>query len=437
MTVETKLSFDKAYIEQFSKDRSEPEWMKKFRLDAIEQAETLEMPTPDKTRIRNWNLTDFNHDFKSGDTVSSIKDLPEELQEFFDEESAPENLIIQRNHSVAYSTLSNELKEKGVIFVDLLTAIREHSDLVQKYLMTEDGVNVSEHKLTALHAALINGGVFLYVPDNLEIEEPIQTIFWQEDPEITLVNHVLIAVGKNSSITYVENYLSHNEEHDTVANLIAEVYADDGAKIAYGAVDNFDAGTTTYVNRRGIAGRDATIDWALGQMNDGNTVSENITHLVGDNSTSQAKAVSVGRGKQLQNFTSIMHHEGKASDAFILQRGVMTDASTAIFNAIGKIEHGGTKANSEQESRILMLSEKSRGDANPILLIDEDDVTAGHAASVGRIDPVQMYYLQSRGITEEEAHRLLIHGFLDPVVSQLPVEAVKRQLKQVIERKIN
>ena len=437
MTVGTKLSFDKAYIEQFSKDRNEPDWMRDIRLDAIEQAETLEMPKPDKTTIRNWNFTDFNHEFKSGEAITSIKDLPEELREFFDENTTPENLIIQRNHSVAYQSLNKDLQDKGVIFTDIFTAIREHGDLVKKYFMTDDGVGVHEHKLTALHAALLNGGIFLYIPENLQIETPIQTIFWQEDPEITLVNHVLIVADKNSSLTYVENYLSHNQDHETVANVISEVYALDGAKIAYGAVDHFAAGTTTYVNRRGIAGRDATIDWALGQMNDGNTVSENITVLVGDNSNSQAKAVSVGRGKQTQNFTTRMQHYGKASDGFILQRGVMTEASTAIFNAIGKIEHGGTKANSEQESRVLMLSEKARGDANPILLIDEDDVTAGHAASVGRVDPIQLYYLKSRGLTEEEAKRLLIHGFLDPVVSQLPIEAVKQQLKQVIERKIN
>lgn len=437
MTVGTKLSFDKAYIEQFSKDRNEPDWMREIRLDAIERAETLDMPKPDKTTIRNWNFTDFNHDYKTGDAVSDIKDLPEVLQEYFDAEKAPENLIIQRNHSAAYQVLSADLKEKGVIFTDLFTAVREHGDLVKKYFMTEDGVSVDEHKLTALHAALVNGGVFLYIPENVQIDTPIQTIFWQEDPEITLVNHVLIVADKNSSLTYVENYISHNDENETVANVISEVYALDGAKIAYGAVDNFAAATTTYVNRRGIAGRDATIDWALGQMNDGNTISDNTTRLVGDNSTSQAKAVSVGRGNQTQNFTTTLHHYGKHTDGFILQRGVMTEASTAIFNAIGKIEHGGTKSNSEQESRVLMLSERARGDANPILLIDEDDVTAGHAASVGRVDPVQMYYLKSRGIPEEEARRLLIHGFLDPVVSQLPIESVKEQLKQVIERKVN
>lgn len=436
MTVDTKLSFDKTYINQFSKDRNEPEWMRDFRLDAIERADSLEMPKPDKTKIRNWNFTEFNHEFKTGEAVSSVKDLPEEIIAFFDEDKAPENLIVQRNHSVAYHSLDAKLKEKGVIFTDIFTAIRDHEDLVRKYYMT-DAVSVDEHKLTALHAALMNGGIFLYVPENVQIEEPIQTIFWQEDPEITLINHVIVVADKNSSLTYVENNLSHNHETEAVANIITEVFAHDNAKISFGAVDNFAAGTTTYVNRRGVADRDATIDWALGQMNDGNTISENITHLVGDNSTSQAKAVSVGRGKQLQNFTSIMNQHGKATDGFILQRGVMTESSTGIFNAIGKIEHGGTKANSEQESRILMLSANSRGDANPILLIDEDDVTAGHAASVGRVDPLQMYYLTSRGLTSEQAERLLIHGFLDPVVSQLPIESVKQQLKQVIERKIN
>lgn len=436
MTVDTKLSFDKAYIDQFSKDRNEPDWMRDFRLDAIERAETLEMPKPDKTKIRNWNFTDFNHEFKTGEAVSSVKDLPEEIRDFFDEDKAPENLLIQRNHSVAYQSLDSKLKEKGVIFTDIFTAVREHGDLVKKYFMT-DAVAVDEHKLTALHAALVNGGIFLYVPENVQIEEPIQTIFWQEDSEITLVNHVIVVADKNSSLTYVENNLSHSSENETVASIITEVFAHDNAQVAFGAVDNFAANTTTYVTRRGVADRDATLDWALGQMNDGNTISENITRLVGDNSTSQAKAVSVGRGNQTQNFTSVMNQYGKNTDGFILQRGVMTEGSTAIFNAVGKIEHGGTKANSEQESRVLMLSENARGDANPILLIDEDDVTAGHAASVGRVDPLQMYYLTSRGLTTEEAQRLLIHGFLDPVVSQLPIESVKQQLKQVIERKIN
>ncbi|RKQ35475.1 Fe-S cluster assembly protein SufD [Oceanobacillus halophilus] len=435
MTVETKLPYNKEYIEQFSTSRNEPEWMKTLRLQALEQAEELEMPKPDKTKITRWNFSNFKHEYTEGKSIESIKDLPEILQDYFDQENVPQNLLIQRNHSVAYATLSDDLKDKGVIFTDIFTALKEHSDLVEKYFMKE-AVSIDQNKLTALHAALLNSGAFIYVPKNVEIEDPLQVVFWQENPETALFNHVIVVADENSKVTFVENYISNNDDQETVANIVEEVIAHDGAKISFGAVDNLAAGTTSYVNRRGVAYNDATIDWALGQMNDGNTVSENITHLIGNGATSKANAVSVGRGKQIQNFTANIVQHGKATDGFILQRGVMKDSATTIFNAIGKIEHGGTKANSEQESRVLMLSPKARGDANPILLIEEDDVTAGHAASVGRVDPIQMYYLMSRGLAKEDAERLVIHGFLAPVVNELPIESVKKQLTQVIERKV-
>ncbi len=222
-----------------------------------------------------------------------------------------------------------------------------------------------------------------------------------------------------------------------MANIVTEVFANDNAKISFGAVDNFAENTTVYTNRRGIAKRDATINWAIGQMNDGNTIFENITELVGDNSLSHANTVTVGRGKLIQNITAKTIHWGKNSEGYILQHGVMKDSASNVFNGIGKIENGASGSNAEQTSRVLMLSEKARGDANPILLIEEDDVMAGHAASVGKVDPMQMYYLMSRGITRKEAERLIIHGFLEPVVAELPLESVKKQLKQVIERKIN
>lgn len=435
MAVETKLPYDKEYIEQFSRDRNEPEWMRSLRLQALEQVETLEMPKPDKTKITRWNFTNFKHEYSTGEKIESLQNIPQQLKEYFDQDNIPENLLIQRNHSVAFSSLNSDLKEKGVIFTDIFTAMKEHSDLVEKYFM-KDAVSVDQNRLTALHAALMNGGAFIYVPKNVEIDNPLQVVFWQEDSELSLVNHVIVVADENSKLTYVENYISHNQEEETVANIVEEVFAHNGAKVSYGAVDNFAEGTTSYVVRRGVAYDNATIDWALGQMNDGNTVSENVTHLVGNGSTSKANAVSVGRGKQIQNFTASIVQFGKSTDGFILQRGVMLDRASTIFNAIGKIEHGGTKGNSEQESRVLMLSPDARGDANPILLIEEDDVTAGHAASVGRVDPLQMYYLMSRGLPKEEAERLVIHGFLAPVVTEIPIESVRKQLTQVIERKV-
>jgi len=435
MTTVTKLPFDKEYIEQFSKKHNEPEWMQALRLEGLDLANSLELPKPDKTNINRWNFTNFKHTAQ-GQVIESIKDIPAQLDDFIDQDNVPENIIILRNQTVAYHTLNDDLKAKGVIFTDIFTALQEHSELVEKYYMT-DAVQLDEHKLTALHAALMNGGVFVYVPKNVKIEEPLQTLFWQEDKEAALFNHVIVVAEENSDVTYVENYLSDNDSEETVANIVTEVFAHDNAKVSFGAVDHFAAGTTTFVNRRGMAENNAVVDWALGQMNEGHTVSENETHLIGNGSTTNMRTVTAASGKQTQNFTNTTVHVGLDTDGQISQRGVLFNNTTAIYNAIGKIEDGATRANAEQESRLLMLSGKARGDANPILLIDEDDVTAGHAASVGRIDEMQLYYLQSRGITQTEAERLIIHGFLAPVVKELPIETVKEQLSQLIEGKIN
>ncbi|MBY0096979.1 Fe-S cluster assembly protein SufD [Mesobacillus maritimus] len=434
MTTETKLPFDQEYITSFSKEMNEPEWLTELRVKALEQADTLPMPRPDKTKITNWNFTQFEKLLVKSEAYTNLEELPEEVKLLVGSEAKKNSLYVQRNNKPAYMSVTQELQDKGVIFTDIFTAAREHGDLLKKYYMT--AVKTDEHRLTAFHAAFVNGGAFLYVPKNVEITEPIQAIFIHDDAEANVFNHVLVVAEDNSSVVYVENYISTVETAESKFNIISEVVANANATIQYGAVDTLAKDTTTYVNRRGIAGRDAKIEWSLGLMNDGNTISENTTNLVGDGSIGDTKSVVVGRGEQIQNFTTAVVHFGKNSEGYILKHGVMKDSASSIFNGIGKIEHGATKANAEQESRVLMLSEKARGDANPILLIDEDDVTAGHAASVGRVDPVQLYYLMSRGIPQVEAERLVIHGFLAPVVKQLPIEGVRKQLVEVIERKV-
>ncbi|MED3573774.1 Fe-S cluster assembly protein SufD [Cytobacillus praedii] len=435
MSTETKLPFDKEYVSSFSKEMGEPAWLTELRLNALANAENLPMPKPDKTKIDKWNFTQFNKHIVSSEDFSSLNELPEEVKTLIDLEAAEQNLYIQRNNRPSYLSVSKDVQSKGVIFTDIFTAAREHGDLLQKYFM-QDGVKVDEHRLTALHAALVNGGVFLYVPKNVEVAEPIQAVFIHDNEEAALFNHVIVVAEDNSSVTYVENYVSTMDAANGVFNIVTEVLAKANAKVQYGAVDTLAKGLTGYVNRRGIADRDARIEWALGLMNDSNTIYENVTNLIGDGSFGDTKTVVVGRGEQTQNFTTSIVHFGKNTEGYILKHGVMKDAATSIFNGIGKIEHGASKSNAEQESRVLMLSEKARGDANPILLIDEDDVTAGHAASVGRVDPLQLYYLMSRGIPKTEAERLVIHGFLAPVVNALHIEGVKKQLTSVIERKV-
>ncbi|NJP38293.1 Fe-S cluster assembly protein SufD [Alkalicoccus luteus] len=434
MTTELTFPVTEQQLQSFSQGRDEPKWFTDQRLAALDKAGKLELPKPDKTKIAKWNFTSFSYDADT-EATSSYSGLSDAVRTLVGEEADVGNLLTQKNGVTQFGSVQDELKAKGVVFTDMATAVKEHGDLVQKYFM-QDAVSSDEHSLTAAHAALLNGGAFIYVPEGVEVEAPLQAIFAHEG-SFGLFNHVLIVAEANSRLTYIENYLSEGSGDAAVANIVSEVYVGDGAVVRYGAVDNLTDSVTTYVNRRGyVSGIDAKLYWALGQMNDGNTVSENTTYLHGQGSYGDTKTVSIGRGKQIQNFTTNVIHFGKDTDGQILKHGVMKEAATSIFNGISKIEHGATKANGEQTERVLMLSEKARGDANPILLIDEDDVTAGHAASVGRIDPLQMFYLMSRGLSRTEAERLIIHGFLEPVVGALPIDSVKEQLYDVIERKV-
>lgn len=421
-------------INDYSKQANEPSWLTAVRKDAFDRLNTIDMPKPDKTKLDKWNFNSVNHTIIESDTYASVDELPEAVMKVVDKENA-HNLYVQHNNTPAFIQVDEAAKNSGVIIQDIRSAVVNHSDLVQKYFMTE-AVKVDEHRLTALHAALMNGGIFVYVPKNVKVEKPVQMVLLYDNKEANLFNHVIIVADEGAELTYVENYLSTLKETDAQLNIVSEVIANDNSKITYGAVDFLPKGFTGHVIRRGIAHKDANIDWSLGLMNDGDTINDNTTYLMGDNSESDLKTVVVGRGEQKLNFTTQIIQYGKNSNGHILKHGVMKDAASSIFNGIGYIKHGATKADAQQESRVLMLSEKARGDANPILLIDEDDVTAGHAASAGRVDPMQLFYLMSRGITKQEAERLVIHGFLAPVVNGLTIEAVKQQLTEVIETKI-
>ncbi|HJE19114.1 MAG TPA: Fe-S cluster assembly protein SufD [Aliicoccus persicus] len=435
MTTEVKdFKIDGESIIARSKERGEGDFIVGKKQEAIDKFDALEMPKPDKTRINRWDFFTVSSPVVNSEVFESLETLPNTVKEVIDLDVV-DNLYVQHNNTPAFLKVSEDLLDKGVIVENIFEASENHKELVEKYFMT-DGVKVDEHKLAAYHAAMLNGGLFVYVPKNVKVPTPIQMVVLHDDENASLFNHLLLVADEGSEVTFVENYVSTVDESKEQMNIISEVIAKDNAKITYGAVDFLAAGFTGYANRRGVAYNDATIDWALGLMNDSNVIYDNTTYLMGDRSNSDLKIVVVGRGEQRQNFTTQIIHYGKDSNGHILKHGVMKDSATSIFNGIGSIKKGASGADAQQESRVLMLNDRARGDANPILLIDEDDVTAGHAASVGRVDPIQLFYLMSRGISQKEAERLVIHGFLAPVVTALPIESVKRQLTEVIELKV-
>ncbi|KKO53705.1 Fe-S cluster assembly protein SufD [Paenibacillus sp. DMB20] len=432
MTTQTILPVNAEALKALSAGKQEPAWVTESRLAALELAGRLELPKLEKQRIDRWNIQAFG-EYKVNGQLSSFEELPEEAAKLV-EGSREGGLLIQRNSGNVYSKLSEELAAQGVIFTDLETAVKEHENLVKPYL--HQAVKSDEHALSALHAATWNGGVFLYVPKNVEVELPLQAVMLADDAGAMFAPHVLIVAEANSRVTYVDNYVSNGLAGHVTHIGAVEVFVKNGAKVRFASVHQLSSDTTDVTYRRAVVENDGSIEWIVGEMNDGDTASDTMSVLQGNGSLSDAKVIAVGSGSQKVNYTTQARHFGKSSASQMITRAVMREEAQAIINGITKIEKGATKADGQQTERVLMLSPKARGDANPILLIDEDDVTAGHAASVGQVNQEQIYYLMSRGISKTTAESLIIYGFLAPVVSEIPLEGLRDRLQGLVERKL-
>jgi Fe-S cluster assembly protein SufD len=432
MSTQLTTPTDRQSAEALARSKNEPAWLVELRGEAAELAGTIGWPKPEKVRIERWNLTAVGG-YEQPVAVNAISELPEIVRSLVSE--GTENLLVQRNSGIVWKQAAADLTAKGVIFTDLETACKEHGELVQQYLY--QAVPKDEDKLTALSAAIWNGGVFVYVPKNVEVELPLQAIFYNNQSAASFAPHILIVAESNSRVTYVDCAVTTEEASEPFVHpSIVEVFVKPGAFVRYSSIHSLGASGVDMTIRRAIIENDGRMEWIVGDLNDGNTLSDTKSVLKGQGSTSDTKVISVGKNAQQNSLTTRAVHFGKSSDSNMVTRAVMKDSASAIINGITKIEHGATKANGVQTEKVLMLSPKARGDANPILLIDEDDVTAGHAASVGQVNPEQVYYLMSRGISKQDAERLIIYGFLAPVVSEIPVEAVRGQLQRLLERKL-
>ncbi|GGG74984.1 Fe-S cluster assembly protein SufD [Paenibacillus radicis (ex Gao et al. 2016)] len=433
MSTQLSTPTDRQSAEALARSKGEPQWLVDLRGEAAELAGTLEWPKPEKIRIDRWNLTAVGN-YEQGQAAASVGELPSVVTELVAE--GTESLIVQQNSTIAWKQVSAELAAKGVIFTDLETACKEHADLVQPYLFK--AIDKGDNKLTALHAALWNGGVFVYVPRNVEVELPLQAILYNNKSEAAFAPHILIVAESNSKVTYVDYVVSEpgTTTEPFVHHSVVEVFVKSGAHVRFGSIHHMADNGVDLTLRRSIIENDGRMEWVIGDLNDGNTLSDTTSHLKGNGSNSDAKVITIGQNDQKMSLTTQAVHFGRSSESDMVTRAVMKDSATAIINGITKIEKGATKANGVQTEKVLMLSPKARGDANPILLIDEDDVKAGHAASVGQVNPEQVYYLMSRGITKQDAERLIIYGFLAPVVSEIPIDAVREQLQRLLERKL-
>lgn len=412
----------KETIKHFSQMHAEPEWLANLRQAAFDKIEELKLPIIERVKFHRWNLGDGT--LSESESLANVPDF-----------TALDNhlKLVQIGTQTVLEQLPADLAEQGVIFTDFYSALEEIPEIIEKHFMS--AVKYDEDKLAAYHTAYFNSGAVLYIPDNVEINQPIEGIFYQySESDVPFNKHILIIAGKHSKVTYLERLETYGSGSvSATANITVEVIAQTGAQIKFSAIDRLGENVTAYISRRGKLDDDSMIDWAIGVMNEGNVIADFDSDLFGRGSHADMKVVALSRGKQIQGIDSRVTNYGCNSIGNILQHGVILEKGTLTFNGIGHIIKGAKGADAQQESRVLMLSDKARSDANPILLIDENDVTAGHAASIGQVDPEDMYYLMSRGLDQATAERLVVRGFLGSVIVEVPVKEVRVEMIETID----
>ena len=419
-----KLKLSIKTLQSIFSNTNEPTWFLNTRKLALYKSYTLPFPKLESMELERWNL--FNVDFS---TLRLENEGNVNIAEYGI--NSDDFAVVQKNNTIVHINIPEKYADK-VIIKDIFTAMND--DHIKDSFMSV--VDYAESKVTAVHYTLLNAGLFIDVKDNAVIEEPLQYIVIS-DKEQSLFNHVTIQVGNNAKFNFIENYVNNQKDDKAPFSLVSEVVAHEGAQINYSSITNQPGEKRGTILRRGLTYRDSLINWNVAAMDEADVYHDNTTNILGDGSEANLKIVTLGVKEQKTYFNSEVVNQGLSSKGDILQHGVLLDRSHIVFNGVGFIVKGATGSNAYQSSRMLTLSSEAKADANPMLLIDENDVMAGHGASLGRIDEEQLYYLQSRGLTRKESSRLLVHGFLSPVISELTVDKIKELVTVLIDEKIN
>lgn len=385
----------------FSHKNNGSSWLTDLRLKAFERLEELDYPKMQRFSYQDWPLIKKEDFSWSNQADFSLKEEQKLLE------------------------------KKGIILTDIFTASKKYPELVQSTFGSV--IKHNEDKLTAYHYAYLNSGLFLYIPKDTILTEPI-TISLSPTQD-TYISHLLIVADNNSKVKFLEE-IQDKEKKASSASSMVELIARPGSHIEFSSLDELSQDTTLYFNRRAKIEKDAHVEWAIAFMNDCNTLGDLDSELVGEGSFADSKAIAVTTANQKVGINNRVTNRGPHSTGLINQRGVLLENSRLIFNGIGQIVHGAHGSKADQQNRVLMMSDEAHGDANPLLLIDENDVIAAHAASVGPVDKVQMNYLMSRGIPYDQAQRLVIRGFLGAVLDAIPNKDVRRKMIDILERKL-
>lgn len=423
----TPKGLNEEIVEQISRIKKEPKWMTELRLRAFEHFKSRPMPAwgADISKI---NFDDFTYYIKPTDKKASNWDeVPETIKKTFERLGVPEaerkflaGSGAMYESETVYHSIQEKLEKKGVIFTDMDSGLREHEDVVKKFFGTV--VPFADNKFAALNSAVWSGGSFLYIPEGVHIDLPLQAYFRINAARMGQFERTLIIAEKNSSVHYLESCTAPVYSTDSLHAAVVEILAMPGSRIQYTTIQNWSSDVYNLVTKRAYAREDATVFWVDCNIGSKVTMKYPSVYLLGERAKGEILSVAfAGRGQHIDSGAKAVHLAPNTT-SIITSKSISKDGGRTTYRGLVRVRPKATGVKSSVRCDALILDKESSSDTIPYMEINEKDVTIQHEASVGKISEEQLFYLMSRGLKENEASAMIVRGFIEEFTKHLPLD---------------
>src|SRR6056297_382403 len=421
-----KKGINEQVVHQISDIKDEPDWMREFRLTSLKKFQ--ERPMPKWGGNIDIDFQDIYYYLKPTDHQGrSWDDVPDEIKNTFDRLGIPEaekkflaGVKAQFESEVVYGSLKEDLSAQGVLFTDTDTAVREHPELLREYFGKV--IPPDDNKFAALNSAVWSGGSFIYVPPGVQVEFPLQAYFRINAESMGQFERTLIIVDEGASVHYVEGCTAPMYTTESLHSAVVEVIVKKDARCRYTTIQNWANNIYNLVTKRAYAYQDATMEWVDGNLGSKLTMKYPAVHMMEPGARGEILSIAFSSAGQHQDAGAKLVHNAPDTTGQIISKSISKNGGRSSYRGLVHVAPGAERSKNSVVCDALILDPESRSDTYPYIEVNEQDVQIGHEASVSRIGEEQLFYLLSRGLSETEASTMIVNGFIEPLVKELPME---------------
>ncbi len=433
-----KRGLNEDVVRDISGRKNEPEWMLQQRLKALRIFQRKPMPTWG-SNLEGIDFDNIKYFVRSTEKqAASWDDLPDDIKKTYDKLGIPEaerqrlvaGVAAQYESTVVYHQIREDLEKQGVIFLDTDSGLQEHPDIFKQYFGTV--IPAGDNKFSALNTATWSGGSFIYVPPGVQVDIPLQAYFRINTENMGQFERTLIIVDEGAYVHYVEGCTAPIYKSDSLHSAVVEIIVKPGGRCRYTTIQNWSNNVYNLVTKRARAEAGATMEWVDGNIGSKVTMKYPAVWMTGEHAKGEVLSVAFAGEGQHQDTGAKMLHLAPNTSSNIVSKSVARAGGRASYRGLVQVNKGAHGSKSSVKCDALLVDTISRSDTYPYVDIREDDVTMGHEATVSKVSADQMFYLMSRGLTEDEAMAMVVRGFVEPIAKELPMEYAL-ELNRLIE----